>query len=145
MPSVRELSAGESHLAAAALIELRPRFGSTEALTGRIDAQRASGYRVAGSFEPGEPEAAAAAGFRIGENLPWGRHLYVDDLVTRRALRGRGHAQALLAWLVVEAEGGGCGELHLDSAVGPERWDAHRLYFRNGLVITSHHFQRELD
>ena len=38
----------------------------------------------------------------------------------------------------------GCDELHLDSGVGPEREDAHRLYFNTGLRITSFHFARPL-
>ena len=43
MPEVRELRAGESHLAAAALLELRPQYGSAEAVAERVDAQRAAG------------------------------------------------------------------------------------------------------
>ena len=93
-----------------------------------------------GSFEPGVAAAAAVAGFRTGENLAWGRHLYVDDLSTDPAFRGRGHAAALFAWLVAEAGRQGCGELHLDSGVGAERETAHRFYFNHGLRITSYHF-----
>jgi hypothetical protein len=33
-----------------------------------------------------------------------------------------------------------CDELHLDSGVGPERQDAHRLYFNAGMRIASYHF-----
>jgi hypothetical protein len=42
----------------------------------------------------------------------------------------------------VEACRAGCDELHLDSGVGPEREDAHRLYFNAGLRIASYHFSR---
>jgi GNAT superfamily N-acetyltransferase len=144
MSNVRELGEGQSGRAAAALLELRPHVGSPDVMAERIDAQRTGGYRVAGAFDDGEEDAAAAAGFRIGENLAWGRFLYVDDLVTRAACRGRGHADALVAWLSEEAERAGCGELHLDSGVGPEREDAHRFYFRHRLRITSYHFARGL-
>ena len=109
-----------------------------------MDRQRSDGYRVAGSFEPGEEEAAAAAGFRVGENLPWGRFLYVDDLVTRAALHGRGHAGALMSWLWEEAQRQGCVELHLDSGVIPERADAHRLYFRRRMRISAYHFSADV-
>ncbi len=34
--------------------------------------------------------------------------------------------------------------LQLDSAVIPEREDAHRLYFNSGMRITSYHFGRKL-
>jgi GNAT superfamily N-acetyltransferase len=140
---VREIVQGASVVAAAALIELRPRWGTVEALAARIDAQRADGYRVVASLEDGE--AAAVAGFRIVENTAWGRFLYVDDLVTRESMRGRGHADAVMAWVEAEAARAGCDELHLDSGVGPEREAAHRFYFRHGMRINSFHFGKSLD
>jgi predicted GNAT superfamily acetyltransferase len=144
MSEVRELLEGESLRAAAALLELRPHVGSPEAMAERIDGQRAAGYRVVGSFDAGAEDAAAVAGFRIGENLAWGRFLYVDDLVTRAAGRGRGHADAVMAWVAEEASRAGCGELHLDSGVGPEREDAHRFYFLHHMRIAAYHFSRGL-
>jgi GNAT superfamily N-acetyltransferase len=142
MPDIRELAPGETHRAARALLELRPHHGAAEAIAAAADAQRAAGYRLAASFDAGEEDAAAVAGFRIAENLAWGRHLYVDDLSTRADRRGRGHGGALMRWLAREACRAGCGELHLDSGVGPDREDAHRLYFNSGLRIASYHFAR---
>jgi GNAT superfamily N-acetyltransferase len=142
MPQIRELAAGETHRAARALLELRSHRAPAETLVAAADAQRAAGYRLAGSFEEGEDDAAAVAGFRIAENLAWGRHLYVDDLTTCADRRGRGHGGALMRWLALEACRAGCGELHLDSGVGPDREDAHRLYFNSGLRIASYHFAR---
>jgi ribosomal protein S18 acetylase RimI-like enzyme len=127
MPDIRELPPAETHRAARALLELRPQRGPAEALVARADAQRAAGYRVVASFDPGEEDAAAVAGFRVTDNLAWGRHLYVDDLSTRADRRGRGHGGALI-----------------DSGVGPDREDAHRLYFNSGLRISSFHFARPL-
>lgn len=144
MSQVRELDASETRRAAAALLELRPHVGSAGQMTERVDAQRAGGYRIAAAFDAGEQDAAAVAGFRIAENLAWGRFLYVDDLVTRAVRRGRGHADAVLAWLSDEARRAGCDELHLDSGVGADREDAHRFYFRHRLRITSYHFARGL-
>ncbi len=144
MAEVRELREGESLRAAAALLELRPHVGSPEAMAARIDAQRAAGYRIVAAFDLGAEDAAAVAGFRVGENLAWGRFLYVDDLVTRASSRGRGHADAVMAWVKEEASRAGCAELHLDSGVGPDREDAHRFYFRHRLRITSYHFARGL-
>jgi GNAT superfamily N-acetyltransferase len=68
----------------------------------------------------------------------------VDDLVTRAAHRGKGHADAVMAWIEEEARRNGCGQLHLDSGLGPDRADAHRFYFRHGLTIVSHHFAKGL-
>ena len=142
MPAICEIPEGETLRAARALLELRPHRGPAEALAARADGQRAAGYRLVGSFETDEHEAAAVAGFRVQENLAWGRHLYVDDLVTRADRRGRGHGGALMRWLAVEACRAGCEQLHLDSGVGPDREDAHRLYFNAGMRIGSYHFQR---
>jgi GNAT superfamily N-acetyltransferase len=142
MPEIREIHEGETHRAARALLELRPHRAPAETLVALADGQRPAGYRLLGSFEPGEEEAAAVAGFRLQENLAWGRHLYVDDLVTRADRRGRGHGGALMRRLAVEACRAGCEQLHLDSGVGAEREDAHRLYFNAGLRISSYHFQR---
>ena len=143
--TVRELGAGETALAARTLLELRSELGSPEALIRQVQsASGAPGYRLAGVFVEGEEEAAAVAGFRINEFLAWGKHLYVDDLVTAEAHREQGHADRLFAWLEEEARQGGCTQFHLDSAVGEHRQDAHRFYFRHGLRIAAFHFQREL-
>ncbi len=141
---IHELGPGEAAVAAAALLELRPHLGSLEAVAERAEAQRAAGYRIVVAVDAGEADAAAAAGFRIHENLAWGRHLYVDDLSTRSVARGRGHGAALMEWLIDCARREGCGELHLDSGVGPERESAHRLYFGSRLRIASYHFARVL-
>ncbi len=86
---VRELFAGETMAAADALLDLREAVGPAERLVARIDdLQRPEGYRLVASFDE-EGRAVAAAGFRVGHNLAWGRFLYVDDLITfpRRAAR----------------------------------------------------------
>lgn len=130
---------------------MRPHAGGVEALLASIDRQRAAGYRLAGSFETDQPDnrgsrdAAAVAGFRLGECLSWGKYLYVEDLVTRPEARGRGHAAALLSWLELQAREHGCEQLHLDSDVGPDRADAHRFYLKHRFRISSHHFARPVD
>ena len=78
-----------------------------------------------GAFEDGR--CVAVAGFRVIHNLAWGDCLYVDDLSTHPDGRRRGLGRALLDWCEAEAARLGCGELHLDSGVGPDREDAHRL------------------
>ena len=145
MPSVREIEPGETEVAARALLELRPQCAPVEALVTAIDRTlRPAGYRLAGSFEDGERDAAAVAGFRVAKTLAWDHHVYVDDLVTAPDRRGRGHADRLFEWLLEEAARQGCTQFHLDSGVGPERADAHRFYFRHGMRITAYHFARGL-
>lgn len=145
MTDVREIRAGETWRAAAALLELRPRWGDAATLVDVIDArQRPAGYRLVGAFEDGAESAAAVCGFREATMLAWGRHLYVDDLSTLPAARGRGHADRLLRWVIEEARRLGCEAVHLDSGVGADRAAAHRLYMRHRFRISSHHFQLQL-
>jgi ribosomal protein S18 acetylase RimI-like enzyme len=106
------------------------------------DVQRAEGYRLVGAFEDGESQAAAVAGFRICHSIAWGHYLYVDDLSTLPQARRRGHARELLDWLLEEAGRLGCDQFHLDSGVGLDRADAHRLYLNADMVIACHHFAR---
>ncbi|HAK55184.1 MAG: GNAT family N-acetyltransferase [Vicinamibacterales bacterium] len=119
--------------------ELRPAIAEVE-FVARIRVQEDTGYRLAIGEDHGV--AVAAAGFRLGENLAWGRYVYVDDLVTSSAHRSKGHGRELLAWLVEFAQREGCDELHLDSGVW--RKDAHRFYEREGMEMTSYHFKTDL-
>ena len=121
--------------------ELRSHHADEAEFVRRVDElQRPEGYRLVGVFEEGR--CVAVAGFREQHTLAWGHVMYVDDLSTHPEGRRRGHGRALLEWCAAEAERLGCGQLHLDSGVGAEREDAHRLYFNAGLRITSHHFAK---
>lgn len=140
---IRELALGETRLADQAMHALRGEREQpfAEYVDGVL---RPAGYRLVGAFVPGREQAAAVAGFRTGNNLAWGYHLYVDDLSTAPDARRQGYAGALLEWLVDEGRRLGCAQLHLDSGTGPQRFDAHRLYHGHGLAISSHHFVRGL-
>jgi GNAT superfamily N-acetyltransferase len=143
--AVREILPPDTALAFKALRALRPHLTGPGEFVERVDsAQREQGYRLAGAFEEDGAEVAAVAGFRIEDTLAYGRILYIDDLATRPDARRRGHARALLDWCAAEADRQGCAELHLDSGVGENRQDAHRLYFNAGMRITSYHFARPL-
>jgi GNAT superfamily N-acetyltransferase len=102
----------------------------------QVRRQQAAGYELVRLLQ--SDRVVAVAGYRIGESLAWGRHMYVDDLVTDAGVRSSGLGQALLDWLRQRASAAGCGQLHLDSGV--QRHDAHRFYLRNRMAITSHHF-----
>jgi GNAT superfamily N-acetyltransferase len=143
--AVRELSEGETRLAHQAMRELRPAYPDERAFVEHVDSVlRPAGYRLVAVFTPGREHAVAVAGFRVGDSLAWGHHLYIDDLSTAPDTRRQGHARALLDWIIDEARQLGCSQLHLDSNTSAERFDAHRLYYNNGLAIRSHHFAREL-
>jgi GNAT superfamily N-acetyltransferase len=143
-PMIREVLAPDTASAFAAMRALRTDLSDPEAFARHVDkVQRAEGYRLVAVFED-DPDAVAVAGFRIGHSLAWGRYLYIDDLSTLPEARRRGHARALLDWLIAEAERLGCDQLHLDSGVGLDRADAHRLYLNAGMVIAAHHFARRV-
>jgi GNAT superfamily N-acetyltransferase len=123
---------------------LRTHFTDEAEFVRRVDdVQRREGYRIVGAFE-GE-RCVAVAGFRVIHSLAWNDALYVDDLSTLPEARGHGHGRALLEWCKEEGRRLGCTQFHLDSAVGPEREDAHRLYFNTRLRISAYHFQAPLE
>ena len=119
--------------------ELRSHI-SEESFVSRVRDQEKSGYRLAYVQENNRP--VAVAGFRIGENLAWGRFLYVDDLVTLSSYRSRGYGAALLSWIEDLAQTEGCAQVHLDSQM--QRKDTHRFYEREGMEIVSFHFRMDL-
>jgi len=143
--AVRELGPAETELAFRAMKALRTALADAGAFARHVNRiQRPEGYRLVAVCEDGEAEAVAVAGFRVLHNLAWGHVLYVDDLSTLPEGRRRGYGRMLLDWLLDEARRLECDELHLDSGVGENRLDAHRLYFNSGMRITSHHFARRV-
>jgi GNAT superfamily N-acetyltransferase len=122
------------------LQQLRPHLAESDVLP-QVRRQMSAGYQLA--YVAVQDRPVAVAGYRVSENLAWGRFLYVDDLVTDEAHRSEGHGEELFAWLVSEARRQGCQELHLDSGV--QRFGAHRFYLQQRMDITSHHFALKLD
>ncbi len=143
--SIRELQGDDIQLGHAAMFELRgqrPALASAQAFQDWVmQAGAQQGYRLAASFDDAA-QAQAVCGFRVVNMLYSGRQLYIDDLSTVPAARGRGHARALLEWAEAEARRLGCESLHLDSGV--QRFPAHRLYLKSGMDITAHHFAKSL-
>jgi len=140
---IRELLPSETGLAFEAMQALRTGLGDEQSFVQQVDEiQRLEGYRLVAAFEEEETSAAAVAGFRAAHSLAWGHYLYVDDLSTKPEARRRGHGRGLLEWLIEEGKRLGCDQFHLDSGVGLDRADAHRLYLNAGLVIAAHHFAR---
>jgi GNAT superfamily N-acetyltransferase len=134
---VAELDDDSSHLAFPAMKELRAHLTDVAEFVERVCLLRVEGYRLVGAFDD-SGSVVAVAGFRCGQNLALGRHLYVDDLSTVPTARRQGHASALLRWLDDEARRLGCVYVHLDSAT--HRHDAHRRYLSSGYTIEAFHF-----
>ncbi|MBI5772133.1 MAG: GNAT family N-acetyltransferase [Verrucomicrobia bacterium] len=121
------------------MAELRPHL-SRENFLQQVQRQQREGFFLA--FLESGGEVKSVAGYRLLENLAWGKFLYVDDLVTAERARSQGFGQQLLDWLVVEARAQGCAQFHLDSGV--QRFGAHRFYLAQRMDITCHHFAMKL-
>ena len=80
--------------------------------------------------------------YRIHENTFDGVQMYVDDLVTDETKRSQGVGKALLDHLQSLSRAARCEAFTLDS--GTQRQQAHKFYFREGLVVTSFHFGKSL-
>jgi GNAT superfamily N-acetyltransferase len=117
------------------LLELRGTL-SRDTLIAQIKQQRQVGYQIA--YVESDGEVLCVAGFVVGMKLAWGKHLYVDDLVTADRHRSKGAGAQMIAWLKSHALQLGCNQLHLDSGV--QRFAAHSFYLREGFNISSHHF-----
>jgi GNAT superfamily N-acetyltransferase len=141
VPRTVLLAESDDQIAACApvLAQLRPDV-TAAGFVARVRGLAAGGYRLACVVEAGA--VVAVAGFHVRENLAWGRHLYVDDLVSDAARRSTGAGAALIEWLAAHARQHGCTSLQLDSGV--QRFAAHRFYLRERFVISSHHFARDL-
>jgi GNAT superfamily N-acetyltransferase len=142
---VREIREGQTLQAGVAMLTLRPRWKTAEAVVNFIDNRlRPAGYRLDGVFEDDLRSAVSVIGFRERWATAYGHYLYVDDLSTVVEARGRGYGDSLMRWAIAEALRLDCAALHLDSSVTNDRAPAHRLYMRNHLRITAHHFAVEL-
>ena len=117
------------------LQELRPHLTS-ESFASVYREGHGQGLRFLAAYDG--DRCLGVAGWRVVATTASIRKLYVDDLVTTEAHRGRGVGAALLAELSERAAAAGCRLLDLDSGV--QRTDAHRFYQRERLAITSYHF-----
>jgi len=132
-----ELASNETDIkrCCAVLRQLRPHL-EEDAIMRQIVRQQAAGYLLA--YCESEKVIRSVAGYRYGENLAYGKYMYVDDLVTNHDDRSKGFGKLLFDWLVAAAKEQGCEVLTLDSGV--QRFGAHRFYLANRMDIVSHHF-----
>ena len=142
---IREIVEGQTAQAAEAMLLLRPRWRTAEAVVDFIDTRlRPAGYRLVGAFEQSSGAAVSIIGFRELWSTAFGYHMYIDDVSTLETARGNVFTDELLRWVIAEAKRHHCEAVHLDSGVGSDRAAAHRLYMRNRLRISAHHFSLEM-
>lgn len=124
-----------------AMHELRPHLESADAFVDRVSRMREQSYRLLAVWQ-GE-EAIALAGYRLQENLVYGRFLYVDDLVTLPSARGGRWGARLLEETTRIAQAQACVRLVLDTGLSNAL--AQRFYFRQGLLTSSMRFGKTLE
>ncbi|PML78760.1 GNAT family N-acetyltransferase [Enterovibrio norvegicus] len=117
------------------LTQLRPHF-SQDALAAQIKRQQQSGYQLA--YVKSDNIVLAVVGFEVRESLAWGKHIYIDDLVTNENHRSQGVGKVLMAWLKHHAAEHGCKQIHVDSEI--QRFKAHIFYQREEFKTIAHHF-----
>lgn len=118
--------------------QLRPHLPADYA--GSMRAVLEAGAQMCVALQDGR--VAGVAVWRLMLKTVAGLELYVDDLVTDETRRSTGVGRALMMWLEAEANRRGCRLLSLDS--GTQRHRAHRFYFREGMVVSSFHFNKPL-
>lgn len=118
--------------------QLRPHLQTPADFVARVTRMAGQQYRILGVWQG--PAALALAGYRLQENLIYGRFLYVDDLVTTAGSRGRNHGARLLDELSVIAARQDCAKLVLDTGLSNAL--AQRFYFRQGLVTSAMRFSK---
>jgi len=132
---------------------VRPdRLAAAEAVHRQLRPQLPADYRarLEAVFASGAEMAVAVDGdrvvgvtvFRVIEKTHSGRELYCDDLVTDETVRSRGAGKAMIAYLERVARERGCDTFALDS--GCHRQQAHKFYFREGLVVGAFHFTKKV-
>jgi GNAT superfamily N-acetyltransferase len=117
--------------------QLRPHLAN---YVGRMTEVLAAGAEMAVAVEDGKVKGVTV--FRIIEKTHSGRDLYCDDLVTDEAQRSTGVGHALMRYMEEVCRERACDTFSLDS--GAWRQQAHKFYFREGMTITSFHFDKKI-
>ena len=120
---------------ASVLLQLRPQFDLNGLVT-RIKMQQKNRYKLA--YVVSDGKVLCVAGFVTGYKLAWGKHIYIDDMVTHEKYRSTGAGKFLIEWFKSYAKENGYEEIHIDSSV--LRFLSHKFYLGRGFHIASHHF-----
>ena len=120
--------------------ELRPHLTDFAAFAAQVRRQAGEGYRLLAAWQG--DRIKGLVGYRVQENLIYGRFLYVDDLVVTADARRHGVGGRLIEASREAARRQGCAYLVLDTALGNAL--GQRFYFRQGLLAQGMHFRQAL-
>ena len=124
----------------AVMHELRPHLSDSATYATQIAQQRTQGYRLLAAWLDGA--IVGLAGYRLQDNLIYGRFIYVDDLVITASMHRSGLGGQLLQAARQQAIVLRCKHFVLDT--GLHMALAQRFYFRQGLLARGMHFVEAL-
>jgi hypothetical protein len=127
-------------LAAAESVHRQLRPHMPRDYVGRMREVFAGGAEMAVAVDAGKVVGITV--FRVLEKTHSGRDLYCDDLITDETRRSSGVGRALVQYMERLCRERGCDTFSLDS--GTWRQQAHKFYFREGMTITSFHFDKKV-
>ena len=120
--------------------ELRPHLKDRASYVVQIAHQRTQGYRLLAAWSDGA--IVGLAGYRLMDNMLYGRFVYVDDLVVTASLHRSGLGERLLNAARQQAIALQCENFVLDTGLHMPL--AQRFYFRQGLLAKGMHFVQPL-
>ena len=105
-----------------------------------ISQQIKNGYKVIYVIE--NKKVICVTGFMINDKLAWGKHLYIDDFVTKKSIKSSDAAKALFDFVKIYAKQQNCNSIHLDSSI--QRQEAHKFYLDENMKIDTYHFSIDI-
>jgi GNAT superfamily N-acetyltransferase len=124
----------------AVMMALRPHLTDTDSFIRQVVRQREQGFRLSAAWCDGR--IVGVIGYRLQENLLYGRFVFVDDLVVHEAFRNDGVGAQLLSVARAYAREINCRYFVLDT--GLHMALAQRFYFRQGLLAHAMGFSEAL-
>ena len=124
----------------AVMLELRPHLKDVDSFIRQVMRQRQHGYRLSAAW-CGD-RIVGAVGYRLQENLLYGRFVFVDDLVVAKGFRNDGVGAQLLSAARAYAQKANCRHFVLDT--GLQMALAQRFYYRQGLLAHAIGFSETL-
>jgi ribosomal protein S18 acetylase RimI-like enzyme len=140
--SLRHIDNDQDCIACYAVMRvLRPHLDGQKTFVAQFRRQSQQGYRLLAAWLG--QQVVALAGYRLQENMMYGRFAYIDDLVVAPGTRSQGLGQQMIEAVREEAKRQRCDNLVLDTALANAL--AQRFYFRQGLLARGLHFVEAVD
>jgi GNAT superfamily N-acetyltransferase len=125
----------------AVMRELRPHLKDVDSFIRQVLRQREQGFRLSAAWCDGR--VIGMTGYRLQENLLYGRFVFVDDLIVQEAFRRDGVGAQLLDVARAYARNMHCSHFVLDTGLHMSL--AQRFYFRQGLLAHAMGFFERLE